>query len=135
MQDEEEEEENEEEPMFVTEQVQKGKKSRADKSASRSSKKSISEDSYLQHNQLGGKPAIQPTRQQEIHPTYQPAIFSVKNQQSPKAPTYKMTFNLTEDVYKSFNDLYAHRMLQGRKTEKSEMICEAIEWLIKMEGR
>lgn len=30
--------------MFVTEQVQKGKKSRADKSASRSSKKSISED-------------------------------------------------------------------------------------------
>jgi len=51
-----------------------------------------------------------------------------------KVQTYKMTFNLTEDTYKAFNDLYATRMLQGRKTEKSEMICEAIEWLIKMEA-
>ena len=45
-----------------------------------------------------------------------------------------MTFNLTEETYKAFNDLYANRMLQGRKTEKSELICEAIQWLIKMEA-
>ena len=51
-----------------------------------------------------------------------------------KVPTCKMTFNLTEDIYKAFNDLYAQRMLKGRKTEKSELICEAIQWLIKMEG-
>jgi hypothetical protein len=44
-----------------------------------------------------------------------------------------MTFNLTEDIYKAFNDLYAHRILQGRKTEKSELICEAIQLLLKLE--
>lgn len=62
-------------------------------------------------------------------------IFPNTRPQEQKIQTYKMTFNLTEDIYKSFNDLYAHRMLQGRKTEKSEMICEAIQWLIKMENR
>ena len=68
------------------------------------------------------------------HPTNrQTAIFPTTKQQTQKVPTYKMTFNLTEDIYKAFNDLYANRMLQGRKTEKSEMICEAIQWLIKME--
>ncbi|WP_042279758.1 hypothetical protein [Candidatus Protochlamydia sp. R18] len=59
--------------------------------------------------------------------------FPTAKQQTQKSPTYKMTFNLTEDIYKAFNDLYATRMLKGRKTEKSEMICEAIQWLIKME--
>ncbi|WP_213106463.1 hypothetical protein [Candidatus Protochlamydia amoebophila] len=57
--------------------------------------------------------------------------FPTEKQQT--HPTYKMTFNLTEDIYKAFNDLYANRMLKGRKTEKSEMICGAIQWLIKME--
>lgn len=47
--------------------------------------------------------------------------------------TYQMTVNLTEDTYKAFNELYANRILQGRKTEKSEMICEAIQCLIKSE--
>jgi ABC-type Zn2+ transport system substrate-binding protein/surface adhesin len=59
--------------------------------------------------------------------------FPIKKQQTQKEATYKMTFNLREEIYKSFNDLYAQRMLQGRKTEKSEMICEAIQWLIKMD--
>lgn len=54
-------------------------------------------------------------------------------QQTPKVQTYKMTFNLSEDIYKAFNHLYAQRMIEGRKTEKSELICEAITWLIEME--
>lgn len=65
--------------------------------------------------------------------TRQPPLFPTKQIQIQKMPTCKMTFNLTEDIYKAFNDLYAKRMLQGRKTEKSELICEAIQWLIKME--
>ena len=47
--------------------------------------------------------------------------------------TFKMTFNLTEFFYKAFNDIYAKRMLQGRKTEKSELICQAIALLVKAE--
>ena len=84
---------------------------------------------------------IQPSEQLEIHldrkqdfqSIRQSSPFPTSKQQTQKIPTYKMTFNLTEDIYKAFNDLYANRMLQGRKTEKSEMICEAIQWLIKME--
>jgi hypothetical protein len=50
-----------------------------------------------------------------------------------KIVTYKMTFALPEDMYQAFNDLYARRMLEGRKTNKSEMICEAIQWLVQNE--
>ena len=75
-----------------------------------------------------------PDLRQDTQLARQTTIFPNTRQQTHKIPTYKMTFNLTEDIYKSFNDLYAHRMLQGRKTEKSEMICEAIQWLIKMEN-
>lgn len=70
---------------------------------------------------------------QDYQAPKQTSIFPTTKQQTLKIPTYKMTFNLTEDIYKAFNDLYANRMLRGRKTEKSEMICEAIQWLIKME--
>jgi hypothetical protein len=59
--------------------------------------------------------------------------FITKGPYPQKPATFKMTFNLTEEIYKAFNDLYAKRMLQGRKTEKSELICEAIQWLIQME--
>ena len=75
-------------------------------------------------NQLNGKMV----KQENI-----PANFKPKPQQSSKPASYKMTFNLTEESYKAFNDLYAKRMLQGRKTEKSDLICEAIQWLIQME--
>lgn len=69
---------------------------------------------------------------QENNTSTRSPLFLAK-QQTQKTSTYKMTFNLTEDIYKAFNDLYANRMLQGRKTEKSELICEAIQWLIKIE--
>jgi hypothetical protein len=86
-------------------------------------------------NQLTGHPDIQLDHKENIDPKKQSSLFPLaKQQQSQKTAIYKMTFNLTEDVYKAFNDLYANRMLEGRKTEKSEMICEAIEWLIKMES-
>jgi hypothetical protein len=65
----------------------------------------------------------------------QESRFPSSKQQPYKLPTYKMTFTLSESIYKAFNDLYAKRMLQGRKTEKTELICEAIKWLIKMEDK
>ncbi len=80
-----------------------------------------------------GKLETNPEIKQEPQNIRQTAVYPTTKQQIQKIPTYKMTFNLTEDIYKAFNDLYANRMLQGRKTEKSEMICEAIQWLIKME--
>lgn len=49
------------------------------------------------------------------------------------SPTFKMTFTLNERDYKSFNDIYAKRIIQGRKTDKSHLISEAIQLLEKME--
>ncbi len=72
---------------------------------------------------------------QDLQSNRHSSLFLSSKQLAQKAHTYKMTFNLTEEMYKAFNDLYANRMLQGRKTEKSEMICEAIQWLIKMEKK
>lgn len=45
----------------------------------------------------------------------------------------KMTMYLTEELYKAFNDIYAQRMIEGRKTEKSELICEAVRLLVERE--
>jgi hypothetical protein len=83
--------------------------------------------------QLSGIPEKQISSKHDFQTSQPISLFPSPKQQIQKAPIYKMTFNLTEEVYKAFNDLYAKRMLQGRKTEKSEMICEAIQWLIKME--
>jgi hypothetical protein len=47
----------------------------------------------------------------------------------------KVTLYLTEELYKAFNDIYAQRMLEGRKTEKSALICEAIELLWQNENK
>ena len=80
-----------------------------------------------------GKMESNPEIRQEPLIAKQITAFAATKPQVQKTSTYKMTFNLTEEIYKAFNDLYANRMLQGRKTEKSEMICEAIQWLIKME--
>ena len=85
-------------------------------------------------NQLINQPEIQAPIPMKIHSTTQQNEPHTKQSQPQKAQTYKMTFNLTEDIYKSFNDLYANRMLQGRKTEKSELIIEAIQCLIKKEN-
>lgn len=76
---------------------------------------------------------IQKSEQPNTQPLNQLAESLIRQAQPPKSETYKMTFVLPEQVYKEFNDLYAKRMLQGRKTEKSNLICEAIGWLLKME--
>lgn len=94
----------------------------------------VSHKSGNKTNQPSGQPEIQLDRKQDFQSIRQNSIFPTSKQQTQKVPTYKMTFNLTEDIYKAFNDLYANRMLKGCKTEKSEMICEAIQWLIKMEN-
>ena len=77
-------------------------------------------------------PPTQTDVKPEPHPARQPIILS-KQSKNQRVPTCKMTFNLREDIHKAFNDLYANRILQGRATEKSEMICEAIQLLISME--
>lgn len=88
-------------------------------------------------NQMAPQPAEKtqpaPNLKSDVSRLRPSVMFSNKSIPNQKNPTYKMTFMLTEDIYKAFNDLYAHRMLQGRKTDKSDMICEAIQWLIKME--
>ena len=95
---------------------------------------------FPNHHQPG-QVAIHPAGKMEVHsdvkpesqPTRHPTIFSTKQSKNQKIPTCKMTFNIREDIHKAFHDLYANRILQGRATEKSEMICEAIQLLIKME--
>ncbi len=94
-----------------------------------------------QSSQPTSNSATQPADHMPINSTIQSSgnLFlsegehQMKRSQNRKPPSYKMTFNLREDIYTAFNKLYAHRMLQGRMTEKSEMICEAIQCLIKME--
>lgn len=103
----------------------------------------MSETSLQSVHQTNGHSDIQTDENPEtvksnVHgsqmPSTNPQIFTPK-QTPQKTPTFKMTFTLTEEAYKAFNDLYAKRMLQGLKTEKSEMICEAIQWLITMEEK
>jgi len=92
------------------------------------------------HKNTTSQPTTQETNQPENQPPKktdnQPTNFndfSMKKQQTSKPASYKMTFNLTEEAYTAFNKVYATRLLQGKKTEKSDLICEAIHWLIQME--
>jgi hypothetical protein len=93
------------------------------------------------NHQLSGQTAIHPDGKMDVQldvkpeatQTRQPTIFSTKQSKNQKIPTCKMTFNIREDIHKAFHDLYANRILQGRATEKSEMICEAIQLLITTE--
>lgn len=80
-----------------------------------------------------GKPEIQVEEKAENISSKQSPIFSSgKNQ---RISTIKTTFNIREDIHKAFSELYAHRILKGRPTEKSEMICEAIQLLLLKEER
>lgn len=80
-----------------------------------------------------GKPEIQVEDKAETTSSKQSPIFSSgKNQ---RISTIKTTFNIREDIHKAFSELYAHRILKGRPTEKSEMICEAIQLLLLKEER
>lgn len=48
---------------------------------------------------------------------------------------FKMTFNVNEDTFDAFNEIYAQRMIDGNKTEKSVLICEAIKLLYEKETK
>jgi len=65
-----------------------------------------------------------------------PVSVNTASQQYSK-PQYnrKVTLYLTEEMYKAFNDIYAQRILQGRKTDKTVLICEAIQLLHEQESR
>jgi hypothetical protein len=46
---------------------------------------------------------------------------------------FKLTFNVNEDTFLAFNEVYASRIIEGNKTEKSVLICEAIRLLYESE--
>ncbi len=80
------------------------------------------------------KPIVeQPLWRDEHQRQESSANYSAQRYSPAPVQTFKMTFNLTESFYKAFNDIYAKRLLQGRKTEKSELICQAIALLVKAE--
>lgn len=47
----------------------------------------------------------------------------------------KITFNTSERLLDAFNDLYATRIIEKRKTDKSALLNEALELLLEKENR
>ena len=98
--------------------------------------------SNLPYSQQSAMPSVHLAEGMESQKNVKPSLQLVsqpnslsKPSKNQRIPTCKMTFNLREDIHKAFNDLYANRILQGRASEKSEMICEAIQLLINKEER
>lgn len=60
--------------------------------------------------------------------------FISKQVKIPKPNTYKMTFVLTEEIYKKFNQYYAQLIYEGRPIGKSDMLCDAIATYLKSHG-
>lgn len=59
---------------------------------------------------------------------------SLKNGKTKEKMDCKLTFNVNEDTFKAFNEVYAKRILEGKKTDKSVLICEAIKLLFERES-
>jgi hypothetical protein len=98
---------------------------------------------------------VQPSVHTALQPTVQPnlveqteenlesrihnntAVQQAVNTAANNKPQYnrKVTLYLTEEMYKAFNDIYAQRMLDNRKTDKSVLICEAIKLLQEREAK
>lgn len=80
--------------------------------------------------------AVQPNGYVDEEKNIKENLIIQQNVQQYSKPQYtkKMTLYLTEELYKSFNDIYAKRMLEGRKTDKSVLICEAIQLLVEQES-
>lgn len=84
------------------------------------------------------QPPVQPATQRRsfAHPELiQPEIQAVQQQIMKPAYGRKMTLYVTEDLFKAFNDIYATRLLHGRATEKSALVCEAIALLYEKEKK
>jgi hypothetical protein len=95
------------------------------------------QQAILPSQQATGQPAAHPVDKPEIQAeaiaSRQSPIFS--SAKSQRISTIKTTFNIREDIHKAFCELYAHRILKGKPTEKSEMICEAIQLLLSKERK
>jgi hypothetical protein len=88
------------------------------------------------------QPAVNSDLQHQIkenitHPANHTAVHPTVNTAINNKPQYnrKVTLYLTEEMYKAFNDIYAQRMLDNRKTDKSVLICEAIKLLYEKETK
>jgi len=83
-------------------------------------------------------PNLQQTQENNSHSTTnQTTLQQTVNTVANNKPQYnrKVTLYLTEEMYKAFNDIYAQRMLDNRKTDKSVLICEAIKLLCEQETK
>jgi hypothetical protein len=47
----------------------------------------------------------------------------------------KLTFYIPKELSKALNDIYAKRILEDRKTDKSELVAEAVKLLIEKENK
>ncbi len=45
----------------------------------------------------------------------------------------KMTFNVNQDTFDAFNEIYKKRLIEGNDTNKAVLICEAIQLLYEKE--
>lgn len=83
-------------------------------------------------------PNLQQTQENNSHSTInQTTLQQTVNTVANNKPQYnrKVTLYLTEEMYKAFNDIYAQRMLDNRKTDKAVLICEAIKLLCEKETK
>lgn len=79
-------------------------------------------------NQKTGHPADKTVISKSITSDNQPI-----NRTSEKL-NCKITFNTTERLLDAFNEIYARRIIEKRKTDKSALLNEALELLIEKEG-
>lgn len=62
----------------------------------------------------------------------QSTTYTPQNSQNSPDLRYKMTFTLSEKMHKAFNHLHAKRTLNGCPIEKSNLMCEIIEYFVTM---
>ena len=85
--------------------------------------------------QQRGEAAIQPTAQNQDeamnngNQTMEYRGKRVRSQSQGAVYVRKLTVYLSEELHKTFNNIYAQRMLEGRHTEKSALMCEAVALL------
>ena len=103
------------------------------------SRTAIQEDSHTYSNtaahtesQTVTQEAVSTATQQHSEPPrneeklYAQVVHNITETKNQTVYVRKVTLYLTEEMYKAFNDIYAQRILAGRKTEKSALICEAV---------
>ena len=82
-------------------------------------------------DEMSSMPANQPSSQLASQSTIQ----SLQSQPPKKIRKQKVTFNIPEELVEQFDHIYAQRILNGVKTDKTTLICEAITLLLDKEKK